>query len=410
MGWKKVTLKEISEEVKYGYTESASKEKIGPRFLRITDIAQERLEWGNVPYCKIPKKKIEIYKLLEGDIVIARTGATTGYAKRIKFGIPEAVFASYLVRFRINSAVDNRFVGALIESNIYKEYIKSIVGGAAQPNANAQLLGSFEINLPDLPTQQKIASILSAYDDLIENNTRRIKLLEEMAQTIYKEWFVNFRFPGHEKVKFVDSSLGKIPEGWEAKKLGDIADVRGGKRLPKGEVIIDEKTSHPYIRIVDLNFAGVQLANLNFISNEVFSKISRYTISNEDIYISIAGTIGYVGIIPKELEGANLTENCAKIIDFNNSVSKHFLLYYLRSTEGQSKIRGMTGGASQPKLALYRIKEIELIVPARSIIEFFENKMDSIGAQIENLKRRNSNLSKTRDLLLPKLMSGEVEV
>jgi type I restriction enzyme, S subunit len=223
-----VQLSKISEAIEYGYTASAVKEPIGPKFLRITDIVPDNIDWMEVPYCQIEESKKEKYILKSGDIVIARTGATTGYAKYLK-NPPPSIFASYLVRVRVKKGVDSRYVGLVVQSDSYKKFIKTNMGGAAQPNANAKVLTSFPVPLPSLSTQKKIAAILSAYDDLIENNLRRIKILEEMAQTLYGEWFVKFRFPGHQKVKMVDSPLGKIPEGWEAKRLGDIAeDMRRG--------------------------------------------------------------------------------------------------------------------------------------------------------------------------------------
>ena len=192
--WDYVILREICELVNYGYTASAKPEPIGPKFLRITDIVPDRVNWSSVPHCEIDETKLSKYRLEKGDIVIARTGATTGYAKRIREN-REAVFASYLVRLRVSANHDSQYVGFVIESENYKHFIQQNIGGTAQPQANAQVLTSFPIPLPPLATQRKIAAILSNYDDLIENNTRRIKILEEMADTIYREWFVEFRFP-----------------------------------------------------------------------------------------------------------------------------------------------------------------------------------------------------------------------
>ncbi len=189
--WNSVILREICDSINYGYTASAKSEPIGPKFLRITDIVPNRIDWSSVPYCGISEKSLSKYLLEKDDIVIARTGATTGYAKQIKTD-HQAVFASYLVRIRINPKYDSRYVGFVVESNEYKRFIQLNLGGAAQPQANAQVLTSFLIPLPPLPTQRKIAAVLSAYDDLIENNTRHIKILEDMAQTLYQEWFVHF--------------------------------------------------------------------------------------------------------------------------------------------------------------------------------------------------------------------------
>ena len=221
--WNRVTLREICDLINYGYTASARPGPIGPKFLRITDIVPDRIDWTSVPHCKIDDEKFDKYRLKKGDIVIARTGATTGYAKRIRTE-HQAVFASYLVRIRVDPNHDSQYVGFVIESDEYKRFIQLNLGGAAQPNANAQVLTSFPISLPPLPTQRKIAAVLSAYDDLIENNTRRIKILEDMAQTLYQEWFVHFRFPGHENVAMVESPLGPIPQGWEMGEFGDIVE------------------------------------------------------------------------------------------------------------------------------------------------------------------------------------------
>ncbi len=218
-------LKSISKKVSYGYTASSTTENTGVKFLRITDIAQAFLNWNGVPYCQIRDVEFERNKLENGDIVIARTGATVGYAKQIRNIDHKAVFASYLVRFKIKESIDKRFIGIVVESDVFKNYIQLIAGGSAQPNANSKDLGSFKFFLPPLPEQQRIASILSAYDDLIEANNKRIALLEHMAEQIYKEWFVRMRFPGHQDAEFEKG----VPKGWEIKRIKDFGKVVTGK-------------------------------------------------------------------------------------------------------------------------------------------------------------------------------------
>jgi len=144
--------------------------------------------------------------------------------------------------------------------------------------------------------------------------------------------------------------------------VGDIAKVKGGKRLPKGQRVQDKPTRHPYIRVTDFASDGLNTSAIKYIDEAVFRKISRYIITSDDVYISIAGTIGLVGIVPRFVSGANLTENAAKICQIGPRFDKRFLMYYLRSQEGQSEIRARVVGTSQPKLALFRIKEIP--VPA----------------------------------------------
>lgn len=147
--WKQVILREICDDISYGFTASASNDIVGPKFLRITDIVPELIDWDSVPHCEIEPQKSDKYLLKAGDIVIARTGATTGYAKRINKTV-DAVFASYLVRIRVKPEHDNRFVGLIVQSDDYKRFIHANLGGAAQPQANAQILTSYPIKLPPL--------------------------------------------------------------------------------------------------------------------------------------------------------------------------------------------------------------------------------------------------------------------
>jgi len=140
-GWEREKIAELCESIDYGYTASAEVEDVGPKFLRITDIVPTIIDWSSVPYCQIEDDRLFKFRLSEGDIVIARTGATVGYAKRLHKRHPEAVFASYLVRLRLKPDMDNLVVGVFVESEDYKAYVQSRVGGAAQPNANAKVSG-----------------------------------------------------------------------------------------------------------------------------------------------------------------------------------------------------------------------------------------------------------------------------
>ena len=224
-----MSLADIAKSIQYGYTASASDTEIGPKFLRITDIVSSHIDWSTVPYCEIDDANLARFSLAPGDIVIARTGATVGHAKLIRDNEP-SVFASYLVRIRVdpNMAVPG-YVGRIVESNIYRRFVLSRVGGAAQPNANAKVLASFRLRFPERSIQNRIAFILSVYDDLIENNRRRIQLLEQTARLLYREWFVRLRFPGHEHVTITDG----VPEGWEKRPLGKVAPLSYGKALKK---------------------------------------------------------------------------------------------------------------------------------------------------------------------------------
>ena len=176
----------ISELVKtqYGYTETASSEIIGPKFLRITDIAQNNIDWKNVPYCKITDSDFEKYKLNPGDIVVARTGATAGYGKRLHKNFPDCVFASFLVRLIPDELKWNLFLGLTVDSPEYRDYILSNAEGSAQPQANATLLASFKINKPDETKILEFNRLIEPFFDSIENHHIENQKLEELKELL----------------------------------------------------------------------------------------------------------------------------------------------------------------------------------------------------------------------------------
>jgi len=185
-------------------------------------------------------------------------------------------------------------------------------------------------------------------------------------------------------------------------KLGDICEVKGGKRLPKGEALIEEENNHPYLRIVDFVNGGIDESNLKYVPESVYEKIKRYTVSENDIFLSIVGTIGLCGTIPSYLDGANLTENAVKIYPKNGvKLNPLFLMYYLLSDVGQHQIDIRTVGSTQPKLAITRIRDIPVpklnIHTQNKIVEIlhsFTNKIENNNKIISNLEELAQTLFK----------------
>ena len=392
--WNCVILREICDSVNYGYTASAKPEPIGPKFLRITDIVPDRIDWSSVPYCKINEKDIGKYRLEKDDIVIARTGATTGYAKRMRDDYT-AVFASYLVRVRVNPKHDSQYVGFVVESDEYRQFIQLNLSGTAQPQANAQVLTSFPIPLPPLPTQRKIAAVLSTYDDLIENNTRRIKILEEKASAIYREWFVEFRFPGHEQVEMVESELGLIPQGWEVKQLGEMCHVIMGLS-PKSEFYNETGDGLPFHQ-------GVTDFGERFPTDRVYCTIQKRVAEADDILFSVRAPVGRINIANKKVViGRGLSAIRSK------NGNQTFLLQQLKDRFQEEDTMG--SGAIFNAIRKTDLLGIPLLKPTESVIGKFEEIVNLIFAELANLTLKNINLRQTRDLLLPKLISGEIDV
>ena len=180
------------------------------------------------------------------------------------------------------------------------------------------------------------------------------------------------------------AELYSLPDGWEWKKLDDFVSIKGGKRIPKGKKLLETKTNYPYIRVTDFNdFGSIDLNNIQYITEDIYNEIKNYIISKDDIYISIAGTIGKTGIIPNELDGANLTENAAKFVFDNSKYDKFFLLYFTNSIPFLEQIGLATKTVAMPKLALTRLKEVEIPLPPFEEQKRIVDKLDNLFAKID---------------------------
>ena len=378
----------------------------GTQFLRITDIVPQLIDWNTVPYCQIQEKDREKYLLHKGDIVVARTGATVGYAKYIKEDVP-AVFASYLVRLLVNSIdVDRHYVGLCVESNLFKEYIQSISNGSAQPNANAQMISSFEINLPPLSTQHRIATILSRYDSLIENYQKQIKLLEEAAQRLYKEWFIDLRFSGHENTNIIDG----VPEGWEKKTIDDVTCKITTGLNPRKNFVLG-KGSNYYVTIKNMADNTLFLDDrCDRVDNEALEKINkRSDLKIGDILFSGIGTIGRVALVDIPTNNWNVSESVFTL-RANDIVTKEFLYLMLLSPDMQNYCQSNAHGAAQKGIRMADLKAYSFNLPPFGVIQKFTNLVTPTIKKVSSIRNQLRLLTEARDRLLPKLMSGDIEI
>ena len=288
---------------------------------------------------------------------------------------------------QINSVVVNQdkydpyFVYYLLRTKA--DVIQSVAGGVATPIVKKSTFAGINVCVPPLPTQRKIAAVLSTYDDLIENNTRRIEILEEMAQAIYREWFVNFRFPGHEGVEIVDSELGVIPQGWEVKKVKEIV-----KRLKAGQTYKEAEVKDTgKIIVVDQSRADF----LGFHENEPDHDASPI----DPIIIFGDHTCKMQLMITPFSLGPNVVPFIAK-----DEMPINYLFFGVSNlVETREYKRHWT-----------ELNNKEIAVGDLETIERFADFTTPIFEQIETLRQKNQNLRQTRDLLLPKLISGEIDI
>ena len=300
---------------------------------------------------------------------------------------------------QINSVVVNQqkhdpyFVYYLLSTKT--DTLHNVAGGVATPIVNKSAFANLEVCVPPLPTQRKIAAILSTYDDLIENNTRRIKILEDMAQTLYREWFVHFRFPGHENVPMVESPLGLIPKGWEVKPLGEICHVLMGLS-PKSEFYNETGDGLPFHQ-------GVTDFGQRFPTDRVYCTVQKRIAEVGDILFSVRAPVGRINVGNKKIViGRGLSAIRSK------SGDQAFILQQLKDRFQEEDTMG--SGTIFNAITKADLLGVQLLKPTQSIVTKFEEAAEPISLELANLTTKNANLRQTRDLLLPKLISGEIDV
>lgn len=362
--------------------------------VSISDIAMIRTEDAN---------RLSQHRLKTGDIVYGRRG---DIGRRAFVSERENGWLCGTGCLRISlgkSSLDSKFLYYYLGQSRVIGWIYNQAVGATMPNLNTKILRSIPITYPPLPTQRKIASVLSAYDDLIENNTRRIQILEEMAQAIYREWFVNFRFPGHEKVGMVDSPLGKMPEGWEIKALGEIAEQV--RRNVKPEQF-DPET--PYVGLEHIPRRSIALADWDSVEEVQSSKLAFR--KGEILFGKIRPYFHKVAVAP--IDGLCYGLCSSDTIVISPMISEHFssVLCTVSSDEFVDHATQTSQGTKMPRADWNVLVKYPVIIPQQEILRQFSELVEDIVGQIQNHTFRNRNLRDTRDLLLPKLISGEVDV
>ena len=402
LGGPVVSLREVCESVRYGYTASASLDKNGPKFLRITDIVSQGINWNSVPYCAGSESALDKYRLQFGDIVVARTGATVGYAKQIRKS-ENAVFASYLVRFRVNSEIaEPRFVGHLVESDVYRQYVKSQVGGAAQPNANAKVLGRFSFILPPRRVQRRIADILSAYEDLIENNRRRIVLLEQAAREFYREWFVRLRFPGFEAAKIIEG----VPVGWVRRHLSELMTTQYGHTASATEVPIGPK----FLRGKDINKTSyIDWSAVPYCSHDGLD-MRKYALRSGDLVVVRMADPGKVAIVESAVNAVFASYLVRISPRPGVAIPPVYLFHVLSHDRYQGFISRASGGSTRKSASAKLLLDFKILVPPLDVMARFERGVEPLRKQIQTILEQNAVLRQARDLLLPRLMSSQITV
>jgi len=392
--WKNIRLGDVAKVISGFAFKSKDFQQEGIPIIKIKNIRVGAVDLSEVDYVDSSFLSLDSkYHVKGGDILISLTGSHLTQPNSV-------VGRVALQSLSLGHCLLNQRAGKIILTkpdichklflfySIYteekrREIALMALGAASQANVSPSQVESVEIKLPPLPIQRKIAAILSAYDRLIENNTRRIEILEEMARSIYREWFVKFRFPGHEQAQMVDSELGPIPEGWEIKKVNEIV-----KRLRTGttykEASVDEVGCVPVIDQSRSDFLG-------FHNNK-----PDHTASSENPIIIFGDHTCKMQLM---VENFSLAPNVVPFVSIGNlPITYLYLLVNSLVTTTEYK-RHWTEFTNK-----------KVVLATNDSPKQFADFVKTIFEINNSLRKKNRNLRKTRDLLLPRLISGEIDV
>ncbi len=404
-GWRVVQLKDIFERVTRKNEENNSN--------ALTISAQQGLINQKEYFNKVVASKdlSNYYLLHNGEFAYNKsysTGYPMGVIKRLDKYDKGALSTLYIC-FRISSdLVDTDYVLEYFSAGNFDKEISSIAQEGARNhgllNVGVSDFFNLRIVLPPLEEQKKIADILSTVDKKIAFVEENINATDELKKGLMQKLLTE----GIGHSEFKDSELGTIPESWEIKSIEDIAEVKGGKRLPKGSSLSEEKTPYPYIRVTNMFMGGIDLSEIQYVPVDIQPQIKNYTISKNDLFISVAGTLGIVGEVPKELDNANLTENADKLT--NIKIDRKYLLYIFMSNLIQNEISKHTTSNAQPKLALTKIKTFKIPVAPLEEQKQIVEILSTVDNKLENLKYKKQSFEELKKGLMQKLLTGEVRV
>ncbi len=395
------TLKDVCAEIVDCEHKTAPTQSTGYPSIRTPNIGRGRLILEGVNRVAEETYKIWTRRTMPqpGDLILARE-APVGNVAIIPSGLRVCLGQRTVLIRPDKSKVDPHYLTYLLLGDEMQGRFSSLSNGATVGHLNVQDIRNLVLPpLHNLHTQRKVASIVSAYDDLIENNTRRIKILEEMAQMIYREWFVNFRFPGHEKVKMVESELGRIPEGWSASTLGCLAEsarrsVNPTEVGPDTPYIGLEHIPRKSIALAEWGSTGqVQSTKLSFYRGEIlFGKIRPYFHKVGVAPVDGVCSSDAIVIVPRQAQFFSLVLCCVSSDDFVNHATQ--------TSQGTKMPR-----ANWDVLIRYGVP-----VPETSVLSRFNESIVQMVNLIHNFIFKNLNLRQTLDHLLPKLISGKIAV
>lgn len=341
-------------------------------------------------------KTFPAYK--KGDILLSNIRP---YFKKIWYADKEGGCSNDVLVVKGNKTVDNKFLYYVLSDNNFFNYSTVTSKGTKMPRGSKNAIMKYWVPDLDLPTQRKIADILSSYDELIKANNERIELLEQAAQELYREWFARFRFPGHENAKFENS----LPEGWERNKIQKYYNTCSGGTPSRSNPEYFESGVYPWVKTGEIKDCVI-IDTEEYITQEAVNNSSAKVLPAKSVAMAMYGVnIGLLAYFDSEM---TCNQACCVFSDKRDFSSKHYLYYYLKSIREYLLL--ISFGAAQQNLSQDLIKKIKITMPSDDVVQAFEKQVDDIYGNIRMLLLKNKNLAEQRDMLLPRLISGKLEV
>ena len=412
-GYKMTEIGEIPEEWEVSeigrYIENISKKNKDLNIQHVVSVTKYNGIVDSLEYFdkQVFSKDISNYKIIKKDefaySTIHLNEGAIGYLKHCENAVLSPMYTVFKVR---NDLVNNYFLYNLLKSNKYINIYEMLGEGSVDRRSSIPFnkFKEIKVAMPPIEEQEKISSILSTVDEQIDNVDALIEKNKELKKGLMQTLFT--KGIGH--TKFKNTEIGEIPEEWDVKKIGDICEVKGGKRLPKGYQLEDEDNAFPYIRVADMYMGGIRQDDIKYVPKDIVDKIKNYKISKDDLFISVAGTLGIVGQVPYELDGANLTENADKLC--NIQINKLYLMKVLQSNIVQSIIEAEQTKSAQPKLALTRIKEFLIPVPSDIEQVKIASILMEVDEKIGQYKNKKQKLEELKKGLMQQLLTGMIRV
>jgi type I restriction enzyme S subunit len=310
--------------------------------------------------------------------------------------------------------VDSRYLLYFFMSNKWRQVVESnVITGATVDRIPLERFPSFPAALPRLPVQQRIADILSAYDDLMKNNRRRMVLLEDAVRQLYSEWFVRLGFPGHEHAEFWHSDVGRIPRGWRPTQLCHITTKLGSGATPRGGEAAYQSDGVALIRSLNIYDAGFEDDGLAFLNEEQAAHLDNVSVEPNDILLNITGaSVARCCLAPERHLPARVNQHVMIVRVDPTLADPHFVLQAINSDENKRRLLSLAHGRGATREALTKntVGNFEIVLPEGHVLDRFGEQAREVARQREVLAAENASLRTARDLLLPRLMDGRIAV